>query len=639
MGDEMRYLNTIIVGSGAAGLSAAVQLKRRGVDNILVLTEGLAMGTSINTGSDKQTYYKMALCGSNSDSPVEMARSYLSAGSTHGDLALVEAALSLRAFFNLVELGVDFPRDRWGRFVGYKTDHDPATRATSVGPYTSREMCLALIREMRRMKIPIEEHRFVHKLLTANEDGRKRVCGVLAVDPEGEQHLYAAENIVFAVGGPGGLYQHSVYPAVHSGAVGVALEAGATACNLPESQFGLASVKFRWNVSGTYMQSVPTFISTAFDGCSERREFLAEHYDGADTLCSDIFLKGYQWPFQAARAFSGSSRIDLFVYLETEIRKRRVFLDFRVNPSGYDPAALMPEARAYLNRSGAHQATPLARLRHMNPAAAQLYLEHGIDIENEMLEIAVCAQHNNGGLAADHWWESVDIKHLFPVGEVNGSHGVARPGGSALNAGQVGALRAAEFIAARYSNPTLDQRKVESIGGQALTECREFLARCRNARVSQPELLRELRSRMSRAGAHIRVEGTLSEAVSEARELWHRLDSDGCALKDAAETTRVLSLRQLSLAHLVYLESILYYVRQRVGSRGSALVIEDGSNIGDLKSRHVVPEDVTFRDKILESRYECGRVQQRWVACRELPVGDTWFETVWAEYRSGGIYH
>ena len=49
----------------------------------------------------------------------------------------------------------------------------------------------------------------------------------------------------------------------------------------------------------------------------------------------------------------------------------------------------------------------------------------------------------------------MNIRHLFPVGEVNGSHGVYRPGGSALNAGQVGGLRAAEYIAHRYADWSL----------------------------------------------------------------------------------------------------------------------------------------------------------------------------------------
>lgn len=58
----MRTCHTLVIGSGAAGLSAAVQLHRLGVKDVLIVTEGLDRGTSINTGSDKQTYYKLAMC-------------------------------------------------------------------------------------------------------------------------------------------------------------------------------------------------------------------------------------------------------------------------------------------------------------------------------------------------------------------------------------------------------------------------------------------------------------------------------------------------------------------------------------------------------------------------------------------------
>ena len=67
-------VHTVILGSGAAGLNAAAQLHLNGIRDLIILTEGLQMGTSINTGSDKQTYYKLSLCGDEADSPREMAR-------------------------------------------------------------------------------------------------------------------------------------------------------------------------------------------------------------------------------------------------------------------------------------------------------------------------------------------------------------------------------------------------------------------------------------------------------------------------------------------------------------------------------------------------------------------------------------
>ena len=270
-------VHTLILGSGAAGLNAAAQLYQHGVHDLMIITEGLSMGTSINTGSDKQTYYKLSLCGAEADSPKDMAETYFSNGSMHGDLALVESSLSVRCFINLVNLGVPFPRDEYGQFVGYKTDHDPRQRATSIGPYTSREMCLKLINQVKSLGIEIREGRNAVELISVGGDS-PRVAGVITVDNAGNFEAYIFENLVFAVGGPGGLYKTSVYPPVHTGAIGLGLMAGACATNLPESQYGLASIKFRWNVSGTYMQVIPRIISTAADGVSDEQEFLPSYF-------------------------------------------------------------------------------------------------------------------------------------------------------------------------------------------------------------------------------------------------------------------------------------------------------------------------------------------------------------------------
>ncbi len=108
------------------------------------------MGTSRNTGSDKQTYYKLTLSGGAGDSVMEMANDLFSGGGVNGDTALAEAAGSVRSFIKLANLGVPFPTDAFGGFVGYRTDHDPRQRATSAGPLTSRYMTEALEDSVRR---------------------------------------------------------------------------------------------------------------------------------------------------------------------------------------------------------------------------------------------------------------------------------------------------------------------------------------------------------------------------------------------------------------------------------------------------------------------------------------------------------
>ena len=633
---ETLRVNTLVIGSGASGLAAAVRLHALGVADTVVFTEGLRMGTSINTGSDKQTYYKLGMYGTEPDSPVLMARDLAAGGAVHGDIALVEAALSPLAFGHLVTLGVPFPHDSFGQYIGYKTDHDPKRRATSCGPYTSRDMCLALTAELKRRAIPVYEHRVAVKLLT--DAGGTRTVGAIFVNGDtGEFECVQAENIVFAVGGPGGLYETSVYPKVHTGAVGLALEAGAKACNLAESQFGLASVKFRWNVSGSYMQVLPRFVSTDRDGGDER-EFLREYFATPAGMYDAVFLKGYQWPFAAGHV-PGSSLIDIFTYIETVERGRRVWLDYRTDPSDLDFQALNEETRTYLERSGALADSPLKRLAILNAPAVELYRKHRIDLESEMLEIAVCAQHNNGGLAGNLWWESVNLKHLFPVGEVNGSHGVTRPGGTALNAGQVGAFRASAFIGANYRESTFPADQFDALLEKelALLRTQRAIPAVLDWRSGRAAIQR----RMSRAGAFVRSAENVTAALDEAYQQAAALNGDGLGNLDAQSLCEALRNRQLCTAHIYYLECILMQI-DYIGSRGGSIVLsENGRAIHPaLDSKWRMAEEKTaFRDRLMIcGRGASGYPEISWTPCRPVPETDGWFETIWSDFRAGRIY-
>ena len=84
-------VNTLIIGSGAASLNAAVSLHSMGQEDILIATSQWGGGTSNNAGSDKQTYYKLSLCGVAPDSVIEMAKDLFAGKCMHGDIALCEA--------------------------------------------------------------------------------------------------------------------------------------------------------------------------------------------------------------------------------------------------------------------------------------------------------------------------------------------------------------------------------------------------------------------------------------------------------------------------------------------------------------------------------------------------------------------
>jgi len=433
-----RY-HTLIIGTGCAGFNAADKLYDFGVRDIAIITEGRFMGTSRNTGSDKQTYYKLSLCGDEGDSVRDMADTLYSGGGVMGEHALCEAAYSVRCFMRLVELGVPFPTNEFGEYAGYKTDHDPRTRATSCGPLTSKYMTEALERSVLSKGIEIIDLQRVIKILTE----KNTVIGIACANTiTGEISVINCQNVVLCTGGPACIYKNTVYPESQHGATGLVIDAGATLSNMEEWQYGIASIKFRWNLSGSYQQVLPRYVSV--DKHGNEREFL---YDAlGEKSLGAIFLKGYQWPFDT-RKVNGSSRVDILVAEEIK-RGNRVYLDFNKNPIGLEKGfcVLPDEAYEYLDRSGVLFGTPIERLEKMNIGAIELYANNGIDLYSEYLEIAVCAQHCNGGVAVDENWQS-DVCGLYVAGEAAGTFGVYRPGGSALNSTQVGSLRVAEHIA------------------------------------------------------------------------------------------------------------------------------------------------------------------------------------------------
>lgn len=649
--------HSLVIGSGAASLNCALHLHNFGIKDTLIITECLGGGISNNSGSDKQTYYKLSLFGQEKDSVYDMAQTLFSGGSMHGDIALIESALSSQEFYHLVNIGVPFPHNRYGGYIGYKTDYDPKQRATSAGPWTSQQMYRKLLSQVQKEKIPLlDKHEVISLLTTSEKETEKRVIGAIAINKDlastglSSLVIFQAENIVMGTGGPGGLYKTSVYPKKHLGSTGIALEIGAKAVNLTEWQYGIASIKFRWNVSGTYQQAIPRYISTSLEG-KEEKEFLNEFFPSMRKLATAIFLKGYQWPFDVEKIKNyGSSLIDILVYRENVVKGRRVFLDFRKNPTAsqgleeFNLNRLSPEVYNYLQKGEALLDTPFARLKQMNPLAVDLYRQNGINLRKEPLEVEVCAQHNNGGLIGNIWWES-NIKHLFPIGEVNGSHGVHRPGGSALNSGQVGGLRAAEFISQKYSDFTLNkenflaQAKLQIVSKLELIQ--KALQRIHKLGQDMTSFREEFQERMTKYGAHIRNLPEIKRSLKEAQAQYKRLNSGEISLSNKAEVVEFFQNRQLCLTQLAVLKSIEAYLERGGGSRGSYLVLnKQGKLISEKLNEKwkYRPELKELRKFTLEYQFIDGVHLTSWVPVRDIPEDNFWFEKAWKSYIKKEIY-
>ena len=362
--------------------------------------------------------------------------------------------------------------------------------------------------------------------------------------------------------------------------------------------------------------------------------------------------------------------IDILVYLESR-KGRKVWLDYRKNPADgvFSFDELEPEAREYLEKAGACFGTPIERLRHMNQPAVDFYLDKGVDLAAEPLEIALCAQHNNGGLAVDCWWQT-NLEGFFAAGEAAGSHGVYRPGGSALNAGQVGSTRAAQYIAAcRKANCD------ESTGIRLAKEALNRLSRLADAVLTKPaskeaelntlvvnesasnnltsneparcgqgadsrrdarKILSEIAADMSVCGAAIRDVRRIERQLRKDKELLETLEDRVC-VKDGKELSWVFRLRDTLISQIMYLSAMKDYAEQGGKSRGSALYTDP---VNGRRPYPELPEEFIFAvddgsrgNMIQEISWDGGECRTEWRKVHPIPEDDDFFENIWRTYR------
>jgi succinate dehydrogenase / fumarate reductase, flavoprotein subunit len=639
----------VVVGSGAAGLRAAVELKRKGVA-VTVVTQSAYGGTSACSGSDKQTLHT-ANTSDRGDNFKAMAEAIGAGGAMDKDTAYIEAVGSVRAMSSLQFLGLPLPVDSYGGVLRYQTDHDEVGRATSCGPRTSRLMVKVLAQEAIHLGVPIFNQTTAVKILTQGDV----VTGVLCIEPKSVSEnnplgivAHLAEYVVLAAGGPGELYRDSVYPRNCFGSLGMALEAGIEAVNLTESQFGIGTSRdgFPWNLSGTYAQCMPYVFSV--DGDGNEINFLADYYRTTQELASNTFRKGYQWPFHATRMLNfGSSLFDLAVFREMQ-EGRQVFMDFNRNPlpvpgdQAFDLGRLDPDVRHYLEKSGALLETPIERLKHMNPLSIELYKQYKVDIEKEPLLFAMNNQHMNGGVAVDVWGQT-SLDRCYAIGEAAGTHGVTRPGGSALNSGQVFGTRCAEHIASRGAC-VLEQTGEATGVHKGVSSVLSALKADVGMKAS--DVKKEIQARMSDFAGMICRPEEIKKALQDARNLTKRIQTEGVTY-DATTfgVTHALQWRQNALASEAVLTALDFYVSNGGGSRGARVICDES---GDSVPETVQGPLEEFRFRMEQVKDKDEQIVIKWAGDESvitikpprafLQTERPFFERNWPHYLMGSIY-
>ena len=465
-----------------------------------------------------------------------------------------------------------------------------------------------LEKRARSYGIKILNHYKVVKIFTSKDE----FDGVLCLN-KGDFYLIEAKNIIYATGGPANLYSNTVYPNGQKGSTGLALDAGVKGMNLTHFQYGMSSIKPKWNVSGTYMQVMPRFYSLDVDG--NEYDFLAEYYDDFKVLLKNVFLKGYQWPFDVKK-IEGSSMVDYLVYKEEVYKNRRVFLDFRNNPSFKDIPFddLDKEVKDYILSNDARLEKPIDRLLKMNKKAYDFYIDHGVDLKKEPLEISLCAQHNNGGLYIDKDYQT-NIKGFYAAGEVAGSHGIYRPGGSALNAGQVGSKRASENI--KLAKKDFSDRDCEK-------EARDYIEKFLNLVGEESninDLIENYQEEMTSFAAAFRNIKEIEILIKKRRETYKSFFDQVRA--KSHQLIKAFEFYDIVVGQLVYLEAMKDYYDHIKAKIGGSIYFEDEIDFAS---------DGEFVNQVQVTEFKDGKSSFEWEEVRPIPSVNQPFELQWNKY-------
>lgn len=229
--DDVRTADVIVIGSGIAGLMAAVHARHREVT--IVSKSAFAGG-----GSSPLAQGGVAAAVGPADSPVSHARDTMAAGAGLCREEVVRAVTreGPDRINELLALGTAFDRSSSGSLdLGREGAHDQARVVHAEGDATGAEIVRALRSVVESEdRVEILEHTLAFELVI----DRGSVAGVLCSDADGRGILMAANAVVLATGGIGRLYSATTNPVESTGdGLAMAARAGASLAGLEFVQF------------------------------------------------------------------------------------------------------------------------------------------------------------------------------------------------------------------------------------------------------------------------------------------------------------------------------------------------------------------------------------------------------------------
>jgi succinate dehydrogenase / fumarate reductase flavoprotein subunit len=514
-------VGVLVIGSGAAGMRAAIEAARAGTDVVVV-------GKHLR----KDAHTVLAAGGINAalgtvdpdDSWQQHFADTLLEGYFLSDPRTVElmARESPAAVTELAEWGVDFARLPDGRldqrFFGAHTYR----RTCYAGDYTGRAILYTLADKADELAIPFHEHQYVSRLLV--EDG---VCfGAMTFDMQsGERTIYLADATVLAAGGHTRLWRRSSSRRDENTGDGMALalQAGASLMDMELVQFHPTGMVAPESMAGT-------LVTEAVRG------------EGGYLLNRDG--ERYMARYDAERMeLSTRDRVALANYTE--------IIEGRGGPNG----------GVFLDISHRDKGYILEKLPRMYRQFMETQL---LDISREPMEVAPTAHYSMGGVVVDPETHATGISGLYAAGEVTGGlHGANRLGGNSL-AETVIFGRRAGAAAAAYSAGLEMQIRSRRIIQQAHDDLDSLIRP--GTEMARP-LQRALRDAMWQyCGVVRREEGLMQalEAIDALREASASLD-----VRPSSEGFQDLAIALDLRSALISAESTVRGALERRESRGA----------------------------------------------------------------------
>ncbi|MCX6401925.1 MAG: L-aspartate oxidase [Propionibacteriales bacterium] len=486
--------DVVIVGSGIAGLTAALRLREH-VDKILVVTKDV-----LAAGSTQWAQGGIAAALGPGDTPEEHELDTLVAGAGACDLDAVRALVTEgpEAVRELIALGTNFDHTADGELsLTREGGHHRDRIAHAGGDATGAEIQRALIAAIEAAPdIEVIQHALAVDLLLgpdpADPTGPLGVAGLtLHVIGEGERDGVGAVHcraVVLASGGLGQVFSQTTNPSVATGdGMALALRAGATLRDLEFVQFHPTVMYL-----GPDSRGQQPLISEAVRGegaflvDDEGNRFMQGIHELADLAPRDVVAKA--------------------------IMKR-----------------MLDTGRPHMWLDARHLGQAFWEKRF--PTILATARSHGVDPVTELIPVAPACHYASGGVRTDLHGRT-DLPGLYATGEVacSGVHGANRLASNSLLEGLVFSRRIADVLPgelAPWREPGTDRRTAGLVSGDVRRELQETMS-------SKVGVLRTAPGLAEAAVVLDKLAGVAADAVGQAAWESTNLVTISAALSDAA---------------------------------------------------------------------------------------------------------